>query len=100
SILRCHAMGPTPESVGRAFSGAAVELALASYPGFTMTAPPGSGGPFGVYRPAYVPQDAVVHRANVGTNKPIDIPAPDVTGAVARQVPNQAPEHVDAGPTV
>jgi len=100
SILRCHAMGPTPESVGRAFSGAAVELALASYPGFTMTAPPGSGGPFGVYRPAYVPQDAVVHRANVGVDTSIDIPAPDVTGAVARHVADQAPETVVAGPTV
>lgn len=105
SILRCHAMGPTPESVGRAFSGAAVELALASYPGFTMTAPPGSGGPFGIYRPAYVPQNAVPHRVVLDGAAPangtvIDIAPPDVTGAVARHVRDKMPETVPAGPTV
>ncbi|GAA3458463.1 hypothetical protein J2S66_000406 [Saccharothrix longispora] len=46
----------------KAFSRAGVELALASYPGFHVTAPPGDGTPFGVYRAAYVPRDAVPHR--------------------------------------
>jgi hypothetical protein len=45
------------------FSRACVELALASYPGFTLTAPPSAGSPIGVYRPEYVSADTVEHRA-------------------------------------
>jgi hypothetical protein len=59
TLLRCTVQDPSPEPVGRAFSNAAVELALASYPGFTMTAPPGSGTPYGVYRAEYVDRSAV-----------------------------------------
>ena len=62
-LLRCQALDPSPDVVGRAFSGAAVEIALAGYPGFHLTAPPGNGSPFGVYTAAYVPQDAVPHVA-------------------------------------
>jgi hypothetical protein len=61
TLLRCTVQDPSPEAVGRAFSSAAVELALASYPGFTMTAPPGPGTPFGVYRAEYVDRSAVTH---------------------------------------
>ena len=38
-----------------------MELALASYPGFTMTAPPGPPTPYGVYRPAYVDRSTTTH---------------------------------------
>lgn len=61
SLLRCVAKSTRPEPVGRTFSDAFVNVALASYPGFTLTAPPGRGAPFGVYRPAYVPQSEVPH---------------------------------------
>jgi hypothetical protein len=61
TLLRCTVQDPKPEPVGRAFSGAVVELALASYPGFTMTAPPGAGAPYGVYRAEYVDRSAVTH---------------------------------------
>ena len=61
TLLRCTVQDPSPDPVGRAFSSAAVELALASYPGFTMTAPPGNGAPFGVYRAEYVDRSAVTH---------------------------------------
>jgi hypothetical protein len=61
TLLRCTVQDPSPDPVGRAFSSAAVELALASYPGFTLTAPPGSGTPFGVYRAEYVDRSAVTH---------------------------------------
>jgi hypothetical protein len=61
TLLRCTVQDPSPEPVGRAFSSAAVELALASYPGFTLTAPPGTGTPYGVYRAAYVDRSAVTH---------------------------------------
>ena len=36
-----------------------MELALASYPGFTLTSPPGEGTPYGVYWPSLVEPDDV-----------------------------------------
>jgi len=53
-LLRVVVKDPSPDVVGKPFSAAAVELALASYPGFTLTAPPGPGAPYGVYRPEHV----------------------------------------------
>jgi Acyclic terpene utilisation family protein AtuA len=61
TVLRCTVQDASPEAVGRTFSSAAVELALASYPGFTITAPPGNGTPFGVYRAEYVDRSDVTH---------------------------------------
>ena len=58
-LLRCTVQDPSGDAVGRAFSGVGVELALASYPGFTLTAPPARESPYGIYRPAYVPRDVV-----------------------------------------
>jgi hypothetical protein len=60
-LLRCAAKDPSAEPVGKPFTAAAVELALASYPGFTMTAPPSAPTPYGVYRPEYVDRTAVEH---------------------------------------
>ena len=48
-----------PAKVGRAFSSLAVEIALASYPGCTLTSPPGDGAPYGVYTPAFVEKSLV-----------------------------------------
>ena len=59
--LRVVVRDPSPDKVGKRFTAPLVELALASYPGFTMTAPPGPGTPYGVYRAGYVPQTAVPH---------------------------------------
>jgi hypothetical protein len=60
-LLRCTVMDPQADPVGRAFTGPAVELALASYPGFTMTTPPQQPTPYGVYRPEYVDRGRVAH---------------------------------------
>ncbi|GAB2774315.1 DUF1446 domain-containing protein [Nocardioides salsibiostraticola] len=60
-LLRCTVMDADQAKVAKAFTGPAVELALASYPGFTMTAPPGPPTPYGVYRPEYLPRSAVAH---------------------------------------
>jgi hypothetical protein len=60
-LLRCTVMDPKPDPVAKAFTGPAVELALASYPGFTMTAPPGQPTPYGIYRPEYVDRVSVTH---------------------------------------
>ena len=54
--LKVSVMDPDRLKVGRQFSNAAVGLALANYPGFTMTAPPGRESPYVVYWPALVAQ--------------------------------------------
>jgi hypothetical protein len=61
ALLRVTVKDDSADVVGRAFSSAAVELALASYPGFTLTSPPGSATPYGVYWPALVPAEVVEH---------------------------------------
>lgn len=61
ALLKVHVRGDDPKVLGRAFSGAAVELALASYPGFTLTSQPGDATPYGVYWPALVDAAEVEH---------------------------------------
>jgi hypothetical protein len=61
ALLKVHVRGDDPTVLGRAFSNAAVELALASYPGFTLTSPPGDATPYGIYWPALIPADEVEH---------------------------------------
>ncbi|MFF9350950.1 acyclic terpene utilization AtuA family protein [Streptomyces sp. NPDC014734] len=63
ALLRLVVRDQDPETVGRAVSGAAIELALASYPGFHVTAPPGRGSPYGVFEARYVPATEVPHIA-------------------------------------
>lgn len=59
--------------MGRQFSNAAVELALASYPGFHVTTPPKDGEPYGVFTPGYVPAEKVPHVAVLADGTRIDI---------------------------
>jgi len=63
-----------PARVGRRFSNAAVELALASYPGFSLTAPPGGESPLVVYFPATVLQQ--VSYVGVGDDTLVVPPTP------------------------
>ncbi|MEU9024290.1 acyclic terpene utilization AtuA family protein [Actinomadura sp. NPDC048394] len=81
SLLRCAVLDPDPEKVGRRFSGAVVELALAGYPGFTMTSPPGKGSPYGVYKPAFVPNGEVEHVAVLPDGRRVAIPAAETHGS-------------------
>ncbi|GAB3262798.1 hypothetical protein GCM10027425_26890 [Alteromonas gracilis] len=64
-LLRCTVQDPSADVVGRSFTAAAVELALASYPGFTMTAPPGAATPYGIYRAGTVDRAEVTPRVEV-----------------------------------
>ncbi|MDA8323683.1 MAG: DUF1446 domain-containing protein [Actinomycetota bacterium] len=59
--LRITVKDPDPKKVGRAFTGAAWELALGGYPGFHTTAPPTGESSFGVYWPALIPAELVPH---------------------------------------
>lgn len=78
ALLHCVARDNDADVVGRAFSGAAIELALASYPGFHVTAPPAAAAPYGVYEAAFVDRGEVPHRAVLPDGRRLDI-APAAT---------------------
>ncbi len=90
ALLRVVVKDPRADVVGRAFSSAAVELAVASYPGFHLTAPPGEGAPYGVYRPAYVDAALVPHVAVLPDGSRVAIPHASRTQDLA-SVPSPAP---------
>jgi Acyclic terpene utilisation family protein AtuA len=99
ALLRCVVRDPDPANVGRQFSSAAVELALASYPGFTVTAPPGDGQVYGVYTPGYVEAAKVQHVAVHADGTRIEIPcATDTLELQPASVPS-LPEPLPAGTT-
>ncbi|MFI7410590.1 acyclic terpene utilization AtuA family protein [Streptomyces sp. NPDC049627] len=109
ALLRLVVRDPHQEVVGRALSGAAVELALASYPGFHVLAPPGKGSPYGVFEDVYVPHGAVDHVAVLHDGRRVPVqpahvpPAHDT--AVLDEVPEPIlpepalPEPLPSGPT-
>jgi hypothetical protein len=73
--LRVTVRDEDPNRVGKAFTAPLVELALASYPGFTLTGPPAPGTPYGVYRAAYVDRAAVEEKVVVnGTRTLVEVP--------------------------
>ncbi|WP_433530226.1 acyclic terpene utilization AtuA family protein [Micromonospora sp. CA-263727] len=76
ALLHVHLRDGDQARAGRAFSAAAVELALASYPGCTLTTLPGDATPYGVFTADTVPQDAVAQVAVLpdGTRMPIAPP--------------------------
>ncbi|MDT9592870.1 acyclic terpene utilization AtuA family protein [Nocardioides zeae] len=95
-LLRATALDPDAEKVGRAFTGAAVELALASYPGFALTAPPARPSPYGVYRPAYVDRAAVEHAvvvlgADGEETERVLVPHPEATAEIGDPTQAQRP---------
>ncbi|WP_283634496.1 acyclic terpene utilization AtuA family protein [Mycolicibacterium poriferae] len=99
ALLRCVARDPDAATVGRRFSSAAVELALASYPGFTSTAPPGDGQVYGIFTAAYVPADEVTHVAVHADGTRVDIPAATATQELAPVPEPAAPPARPDGPT-
>jgi hypothetical protein len=96
AFLTVSVKDPDGPKVGRAFSNKVVEMALASYPGFTMTNPPSGEQAFGVYWPALVAASQVEHRVVLEsgesilvepTRAPVDFvkpaaPAPPAASAV------------------
>ncbi|MGX4691442.1 acyclic terpene utilization AtuA family protein [Streptomyces sp. JNUCC 63] len=99
ALLRLVVRDRDPQAVGRAFSGAAVELALAGYPGFHVLAPPGKGAPYGVFEAAYIPPGAVDHVAVLHDGRRIAVPPAQDT-RVLEDVPEPPlPEPLPDGPT-
>ena len=82
----------------KGFSRTCVELALASYPGFTLTAPPADATPVGVYRPEFVPVTTVPHMAVLPGGERVDI-APHPAGVHVVPLPDQPLPRPVSGPT-
>lgn len=92
AVLRLVVRDPDEAVVGRPLSGAAIELALASYPGFHVLAPPGKGAPYGVFDAVYVPQGDVEHMAVLHDGRRISVP-PAADSLVLEDLPEpEAPE--------
>jgi Acyclic terpene utilisation family protein AtuA len=99
ATLRCVVRDRDPKAIGRAFSGAAVELALASYPGFHLTAPPGDAQPYGVFTAGYLNRAEVAQVARLpdGTSTG-RIPDPPVTMPLEPAEPAVASPWTGGGP--
>ncbi|MGW3305088.1 acyclic terpene utilization AtuA family protein [Streptomyces sp. NPDC001073] len=99
ALLRLVVRDADQDVVGRSLSAAAVELALASYPGFHVLTPPGKGAPYGVFDDVYVPHGAVDHVAVLHDGRRIAV-APAHDTLVLEDVPEPAlPEPPPDGPT-
>ncbi|MBY8846708.1 acyclic terpene utilization AtuA family protein [Streptomyces sp. SP2-10] len=98
ALLRLVVRDPDERVVGRALSGAAVELALAGYPGFHVLSPPGRGAPYGVFEDVYVPHGDVDHMAVLHDGRRVPVPVPRETRALEAVPPPPLPEPLPPGP--
>ncbi|GCD35506.1 exopolyphosphatase [Streptomyces chrestomyceticus JCM 4735] len=79
ALLRLVVRDADQDAVGRVVSGAAIELALGSVPGFHVTAPPGKGEPYGVFEVEYVDAAGVPHVAVLPGGGRVEVPPPAET---------------------
>ncbi len=99
ALLTCTVRDPDPNTVGRRFSAAAIELALASYPGFHTTAPPADAAVYGVFNAGFVPADQVPHVAVHADGTRVPIPPAEQTLELADAAQPACPAPLAAGPT-
>jgi Acyclic terpene utilisation family protein AtuA len=87
--LRITVKDTDERKVGRAFSDAIVELALAGYAGFHTTALPAGASAYGLYWPALIPADVVTQHLHLPDSPPKLIPhtAP-APGATLTHIPS------------
>jgi hypothetical protein len=97
--LRITVKDADERKVGRAFSNAAVELALAGYAGFHTTAPPAAASAFGVYWPAVIPAAEVTQQVHLpdGETRVVRHTS-DLSHAPAAPVPAGSPSAAPVGP--
>ncbi|MFJ6496317.1 DUF1446 domain-containing protein [Streptomyces virginiae] len=74
ALLRLVVRDPSPDRVGRTLTSTAIELALGSYPGFHVTAPPGPAQPYGVFTSILIPSDEVPHTAVLPDGTRVRVP--------------------------
>ena len=87
--LRITVKDTDERKVGRAFSNAVTELALAGYAGFHTTAPPAGASAFGLYWPTLIPATLVTQAVHL----------PDGRTQIVRhhEYPDRAPARLQAG---
>ncbi|HVS43108.1 MAG TPA: acyclic terpene utilization AtuA family protein, partial [Candidatus Dormibacteraeota bacterium] len=98
--LRITVKDPDPRRVGRAFSNATMELALASYAGFFPTSPPTGETAYGVYWPALVPAGAVVQSVVLPDGSRVEVPHTEAAPAQLELDHGPAPAPLRDGPAV
>ncbi|WP_434742001.1 acyclic terpene utilization AtuA family protein [Micromonospora sp. SH-82] len=91
ALLHVHLRAGDRTRAGRAFSAAAVELALASYPGCTLTTLPGDATPFGVFTAEAVSQDEVSHVAVLPSGERVTVAPPESRGRQPETAPTGSP---------
>ncbi|GAB2915993.1 acyclic terpene utilization AtuA family protein [Streptomyces sundarbansensis] len=99
ALLRLVVRDQDADAVGRTVSGAAIELALGSYPGFHVTAPPGKGAPYGVFEARSVPAAEVEHIAVLPDGTRQALKAPVLTQELAEVEEAPLPDPYPAAPT-
>ncbi|MCH9722733.1 MAG: DUF1446 domain-containing protein [Actinomycetia bacterium] len=99
ALLTCTARDPDQDTVGRRFSSAAVELALASYPGFHTTAPPSGAAVYGLFTAGYVRAGEVAHTAVHADGTRVPIPPATESLELAPAESPALPEPVPGGLT-
>jgi hypothetical protein len=95
ALLTVHIKDTDPKRAGRAFSQAAVELALGSYPGCTLTTTPGDASPYGTFRADYLPQDTVEHVAILPDGSRVAIEPPPLVAEEVAATATSRPSLVD-----
>ncbi|MGK2948073.1 MAG: acyclic terpene utilization AtuA family protein [Acidimicrobiales bacterium] len=101
ALWRLTVKDPDEAKVGRAVSGAMIELALANIPGFFgLGGGPTGGRPYGVFRPAVVPAALVPQQVTLlgGDDRVVDSVAP--AGEVAVRPAPEPTAAAPAGPRI
>jgi hypothetical protein len=96
--LRVTVKDQDRDRVGRRFSNAVTELALASYAGFFTTTPPTDASAYGVYWPLLMPRDAVTHAVVLPDGERLVIPHAEVPSTSVGASQARRPER-SFGPT-
>lgn len=99
ALFTCTVRDPDQNTVGRRFSSAAVELALASYPGFHTTAPPADAAVYGLFTAGYVPAAEVDHVAVLADATRVPIAPATGTRELADAEPPPLPHPLPTRPT-
>lgn len=95
AVLLLTARAASADAVGRKFTAAAVELALASVPGLTLLDPPEEPRPCVAFHPVFAPREQVDVAVVVGDAAPVAVPFEPVDAAPAPFAAVDAPPRVD-----
>ena len=101
AVWRLTVKDPDEQKVGRSFSNAMIETALASIPGFyAVTGGPAAATPYGVYRPATVPADLVPQYVHVLGGETVSVDSVAPAGNTVVEPPAAIRTQLETGATV